>query len=134
MATGTNTTVTSSSHLRALSKLALLVARVAQRHLYVHLLLSAIDSQRHDIARAVRVHRRREVLCVGYLLAVHADDQVAAQHDRNVPHVGLLVASVQTGAGRGAPWEHAHNQNPIVGGETDLPGDVRADGQGYDVQ
>ena len=75
-----------------------------------------------------------EVLRAGDLLAVHRDDEIAAEHDRNVALVSLLVASVETGLVRCSAGKDALDQNAVISGKADLLGDIGTDGQCDDVE
>ena len=77
-----------------------LLAGFSQRNGYIHLPLAAIDGDLHGVASTVIVHDLGEVLLVLDLLAIDRDDQVAAQHDRDVPEIGALGAATQAGADR----------------------------------
>jgi len=84
---------------------------IVQRHFEVHLLASAKDGDGDRIACVFRVHRLRQVLRAGDLLAVEGHNQVAAQHHRIVALVSALGASVQAGFFGRAARQHALDQD-----------------------
>lgn len=63
---------------------------------------SAQDGDADRVPRLMLVHDGADVLWVRHLLSVDGYDQVAAQHDGRVAHVGLLIASAQSGPVRRA--------------------------------
>ena len=68
------------------------------------------------------------------LLAVHSDDEVAAQHDGHVALIGALRSTLQSGFFCGAAGQHALDQDAVVGGQADLFGDVGTNREGDDVE
>ena len=113
------------------SWLGLFARRVAQLHLDVHLPAAAEDRQRHLVVGLVGVHRGGKILRVGDLLPIHGDDQVAAAHHGHVAQIACsLRATVQTGFLGGAAGQHSLDENTVVGGQSDLFGDVGTDGEG----
>ena len=92
-----------------------------------YLLASAQNRHADRIAGLVLVHDRADVLRIGDLLAVDSHNQVAAQHDGRVAHIGLLIAAMQTRPFRRAAWNHLLNQHAVIRGQSHLLGQVRPD-------
>jgi len=107
---------------------------VAEGDLDIQALAAAEDGEGDDVAGVVGVHGVGEILRGGDLLAVEGDDEIAAEHDLLVAVVSDLVSAAKASLGCGAVGEDALDEDAVVGGEADLLGDVRADGEGDDVE
>src|ERR1700761_886083 len=107
---------------------------IRKRHFHAHPLMPPEDHQSDRIARVVRIEHVRQVLRHRNLLAIGADDQIPSEHDWSIALPGLLRAATQAGAFRGAPRQHAIDQNAVIRRQTELLRDIRADGQCNDVE
>ena len=95
---------------------------------------AADDRHAHGVACLVLVHDGVDVLRVFNFLAIDGDNQIAAQHDGRIAHVGLLVAAAQAGAIGGSAGNHPLDQNAGIGREAHLLGQVGTDGKGDNAQ
>src|SRR6266700_5227422 len=89
-------------------------ARLAKDELQRHLLASAQNRNADRVPSLVAVHDRADVLRVGYLLAVDGHNQVAADHDRRIAKVSLLVSTAQAGALRRSAGDHFLDEHASV--------------------
>src|ERR1700758_5340083 len=71
---------------------------LAQGHGHIELLFSTVHGDFHRVAGAVRVHDLGQVLLVFDVCSVDGDNEVASQHDGDVPKVGVFVAAAQSTA------------------------------------
>ena len=111
-----------------------LLSGLAQRHLDVHFLFSAIDRNLHRVAGAMRIHDLGKILLVLHVFAVDRDDQVAAQHDRDVAQVRAFVATAQAGALGGPPGETLTISKPKSTGRPICSASSGPIGDGRDAQ
>ena len=68
------------------------------------------------------------------LLTLEADDEVSSEHDGLVALVGALGSPLKAGAFGGSAGQDALDEDTVVGGEADLLGDVRTNGEDGDVE
>src|SRR5271170_812928 len=106
-----------------------LVSGFAQHYGYLQLLLASEDSYFHAIAGAVLVHDPGEILLALYFVSVNGDDQIAADHDGNVPVGGAFVAAAQSRAIGSASGDGLHDEESIVSGEAEVRGEFGIDGE-----
>src|SRR5215470_2886508 len=99
-----------------------LLPGLAQRDGEFHLLLAAVDGHFYSVAGTMGVHDLREVLLVLDVLPVDGDDEVAAQHDRDVAEVSAFVPAAQSGAISGTAGQNLHDEQSEVDGQAHLFG------------
>ena len=69
---------------------------LSQREFGRHLARSAVEGHGNRIARLVVVHDLRNILRTGHPVFVNRYDQIAAQINRRIAQVGLLIAAPQS--------------------------------------
>src|SRR5207253_3757922 len=94
-----------------------LLPGLAQCNVQFHLLLAAIDGDAHGVASSMVVHDLSQILLVGDFFVINRDDQVSAEHDRDIREVRTLTSSVQAGTFRSATGNHLNNQQSVISGE-----------------
>src|SRR5437870_7112259 len=100
----------------------------SQRNVQVHLLLAAIDGDAHGVASPMVVHYLSQILLVGDFFVINRDNQVSAEHDRDIRDVGALTSSTQAGTFRSATGNHLNNQQSVISGQAHLFGELGSDG------
>src|SRR5258708_2745915 len=111
----------------AASDLSVGSARLAKDELQRHLLASAQNRNADRVPSLVAVHDRADVLRVGSLLAVDGHNQVAADHDRRIAEVRLLVSTAQAGALRRSAGDHFLDEHAGVRRQSHLLREFRSD-------
>src|SRR5438552_1322331 len=111
-----------------------LLPGLAQCDVQVHLLLAAIDGDAHGVASPMVVHYLSQILLVGDFFVINRDDQVSAEHDRDIREVCTLTSSAQAGTFRSATGNHLNNQQSVISGQAHLFGELRSDGNGAHAQ
>src|SRR5215472_12622907 len=91
-----------------------LLASFAQGDLHVHLALVADHGHRHSVSGLMLVQDGHEVLLIGNLVAIDRDDEVSAEHDRNVADVCLLIAATQSGTIGGSTGRGLYDQHAVI--------------------
>src|SRR5215469_10826068 len=99
-----------------------------------HLSVSAQYGHRYRVSGLVAIHDFADVRRIAHLLSVDGDYEIAAQHDRSIAHVGLLVAGAQAGPVSRAAWNYLLDQHPAFRIQTHLFGELRPNGIRHNAQ
>ena len=93
-----------------------------------------IDRKRDRVTGVMGIQSRGKILGVGALPRIKADNEVAAEHDGLVAHIGLLRAAMKAGFLGSSAGKNPLHQDAVVRWEADLFCDAGADLETDDIQ
>src|SRR5580698_5079828 len=72
-----------------------LFSRFSQRHIHILFFLVAVDRDPYRVAGTMIVHHLRQSLLVLDLFAIDGNDQISAEHDRDISQIGAFGAAAE---------------------------------------
>src|SRR5215469_10928497 len=102
---------------------------VAQDNVEIHASFTAIDCDLDRVASAVIVHHTRNVAGIVDVLSIDGDDQVTAEHYRDIAKVSTFSAALQARAFSRSARNHALNEQAIIHRQAQLLCQLRSNWQ-----
>src|SRR5919109_5252776 len=111
-----------------------LFSRLAQSHIYIHLLFASVHGHPNRISRPMIIHNLGKSLLIFYPLAIDRDDQITTNRDWNIPQHRSFVTAPQTCAIGSSTGYDLHDQQAVVGGKTHFVSQFRINRDSPDSQ